>query len=223
MKLHANARTCPNSRRLLVDRVACRVVGDGGGRGRRNHRPHGASVAGPLAGGGPAGLVGSLVGARGGSRTRRRPTGSGDLPAAPAAPDRGGDRRVALGMPLSTVSAVLQREGLGKRSRLEPPEPLNRYERRRAGRADPHRHQEARPDPHGPATASPAAAARPATTRRTARRRCRLGIRSRRDRRLQPPGLRRGPRPTRRPRPRSVSCAARSRSSPATASPSSAS
>jgi transposase InsO family protein len=39
----------------------------------------------------------------------------------------------ALGMPLSTVSAVLKRVGLGKRSRLEPPEPPNRYERERAG------------------------------------------------------------------------------------------
>jgi transposase InsO family protein len=38
-----------------------------------------------------------------------------------------------LGMPLSTVSLVLQREGLGKLSRLEPPEPPNRYERRRPG------------------------------------------------------------------------------------------
>src|SRR3954447_14906764 len=38
-----------------------------------------------------------------------------------------------LGMPLSTVSAVLKREGLGKRSRLEPPEPVNRYERKRPG------------------------------------------------------------------------------------------
>jgi len=38
-----------------------------------------------------------------------------------------------LGMALSTVSAVLQRIGLGKLSRLEPPEPPNRYERRRAG------------------------------------------------------------------------------------------
>jgi transposase InsO family protein len=36
-------------------------------------------------------------------------------------------------MPISTVSAVLQREGLGKRSRLEPPEPVNRYERAAAG------------------------------------------------------------------------------------------
>jgi transposase InsO family protein len=38
-----------------------------------------------------------------------------------------------LSMPLSTVSAVLLREGLGKRSRLAPPEPPNRYERRTAG------------------------------------------------------------------------------------------
>jgi transposase InsO family protein/transposase len=38
-----------------------------------------------------------------------------------------------LAMPLSTVSAVLLRVGLGKRSRLEPPEPANRYERRRPG------------------------------------------------------------------------------------------
>jgi transposase len=38
-----------------------------------------------------------------------------------------------LRMPLSTVSAVLTRIGLGKLSRLEPPEPPNRYERRHAG------------------------------------------------------------------------------------------
>jgi transposase InsO family protein len=38
-----------------------------------------------------------------------------------------------LSMPLSTVSAVLGREGLGKRSRLGPLEPPNRYERRRPG------------------------------------------------------------------------------------------
>jgi transposase len=36
-------------------------------------------------------------------------------------------------MPLSTVSAVLRREGLGKRSRLAPVEPANRYERRSPG------------------------------------------------------------------------------------------
>jgi transposase InsO family protein len=38
-----------------------------------------------------------------------------------------------LEMPLSTVSGILTRIGLGKLSRLEPPEPPNRYERRHAG------------------------------------------------------------------------------------------
>jgi transposase InsO family protein len=39
----------------------------------------------------------------------------------------------ALQMALSTVSAVLRRIGLGRLSRLEPIEPPNRYERKRAG------------------------------------------------------------------------------------------
>jgi hypothetical protein len=38
-----------------------------------------------------------------------------------------------LGVPLSTVSLWLKRIGLGKRSRLDPPEPPNRYERRHPG------------------------------------------------------------------------------------------
>ena len=38
-----------------------------------------------------------------------------------------------LGMALSTVSRWLARIGLGKRSRLQPPEPPNRYERKRPG------------------------------------------------------------------------------------------
>src|SRR5215218_6268722 len=45
----------------------------------------------------------------------------------------GAEIAFCLGMALSTVSAVLLRVGLGKRSRLEPPEPPNRYERRHAG------------------------------------------------------------------------------------------
>jgi transposase InsO family protein len=40
---------------------------------------------------------------------------------------------IVLEMPVSTVSAVLTRIGLGKLSRLEPPEPPNRYERARPG------------------------------------------------------------------------------------------
>jgi transposase InsO family protein len=38
-----------------------------------------------------------------------------------------------LEMATSTTSAVLKRIGLGKLSRLEPPEPIRRYEKRRAG------------------------------------------------------------------------------------------
>jgi transposase InsO family protein len=45
----------------------------------------------------------------------------------------GAEIALCLSMPLSTVSAVLTRIGLGKLSRLEPPEPPNRYERERAG------------------------------------------------------------------------------------------
>jgi transposase InsO family protein/transposase len=45
----------------------------------------------------------------------------------------GAEIAMVLGMPLSTVSAVLSRIGLGKLSRLEPPEPPNRYERARPG------------------------------------------------------------------------------------------
>jgi transposase InsO family protein len=45
----------------------------------------------------------------------------------------GHDIALALGMPASTVSGILTRIGLGKLSRLEPPEPPNRYERKRPG------------------------------------------------------------------------------------------
>jgi transposase InsO family protein len=45
----------------------------------------------------------------------------------------GAEIAMVLGMPLSTVSAVLLRIGLGKLSRLEPPEPPNRYQRERPG------------------------------------------------------------------------------------------
>jgi len=45
----------------------------------------------------------------------------------------GAEIAMCLSMPVSTVSAVLTRIGLGKLSRLEPPEPPNRYERQRPG------------------------------------------------------------------------------------------
>ena len=45
----------------------------------------------------------------------------------------GAEIAFCLAMALSTVSAVLLRVGLGKLSCLQPPEPANRYQRRRAG------------------------------------------------------------------------------------------
>jgi transposase InsO family protein len=133
MKLHANARSCPRSRQLLVDRVQC----------ERWSVMEAAEAAGIT------------------DRTARRwlarwraegSAGLADRSSAPkriphkTPPDRvsaicqlrqlhltGAEISEQLSMPLSTVSAVLLREGLGKRSRLEPPEPVNRYERSAAG------------------------------------------------------------------------------------------
>jgi len=133
MKLHGNARTCPNSRRLLVDRVCDQSW----------------SVAGAAAAAG----VSERTAYRWLARWREGGVeGLRDRSSAPrhiphrTAPDRVGAiaalRRLrmtaaeiaeVLGMALSTVSAVLRRIGLGKRSRLSPPEPPNRYERKRPG------------------------------------------------------------------------------------------
>jgi transposase InsO family protein len=132
MKLHANARTCPKSRQLLVARVQA-----------------GWSVVEAAA---AAGITDRTV-RRWLARWRTEgPAGLLDRSSAPhriphkTSPERVREivrlRRlrmtaaqiaVALRMALSTVSAVLKRVGLGKRSRLEPPEPPNRYERRRPG------------------------------------------------------------------------------------------
>lgn len=133
MQLHANARTCPNSRRLLVDRVLV----------------EGWSVATAAAAAG----VSDRTAFRWLARWRAEgPAGLFDRSSAPKRiPHRTPVDRVRaiealrrlrmtaaeiaelLGMALSTVSAVLRRIGLGKRSRLEPPEPPNRYQRKRAG------------------------------------------------------------------------------------------
>jgi transposase InsO family protein len=132
MKLHANARTCPNSRRLLVDRIeggwSLMEAAEAAGISDRTARRWLARWRAE----GPAGLLDRP------STPRRIPHKT--------PPDRvreivrlrrsrwtGARIAVALGMALSTVSAVLRRVGLGKLSRLEPPEPANRYERRRPG------------------------------------------------------------------------------------------
>jgi transposase InsO family protein len=133
MKLHANARTCPNSRRLLVERITAR----------------GWSVR--------AAAEAAGVSERTAYRwlARWRSEGNGGLRDRCSAPGRIPHRtpieRVEmieklrrlwmtaaeiselLSMPLSTVSAWLKRIGLGRRSRLEPPEPANRYELARPG------------------------------------------------------------------------------------------
>src|SRR5919197_168539 len=65
---------------------------------------------------------------------RRTPEGRRRLVLAlPRLPLTAAEIAQALAMSLSTVSALLTRAGLGRLSRLRPPEPPNRYERRRAG------------------------------------------------------------------------------------------
>jgi transposase InsO family protein len=133
MKLHGNARTCPNSRRLLAERVI----------------EEGWSV--------PAAAAAAGISERTVYRWlgRYRREGAGGLIDRSSRPLRsprqlppgkvraiGSLRRLrmtaaeiaeVLSLALSTVSLWLKRIGLGKRSRLEPPEPPNRYERRHAG------------------------------------------------------------------------------------------
>ena len=132
MKLHANARSCPKSRRLLVDRIGAgwsvMEAAEAAGITERTARRWLARWRVE----GPAGLVDRS------SAPKRIPHKT--------PPDRvsaicqlrqlrltAAEISERLAMPLSTVSAVLRREGLGKRSRLEPAEPVNRYERAAPG------------------------------------------------------------------------------------------
>ena len=133
MKLHANARTCPHSRRLAVDRV----------------ERDGWTLA--------AAAEAAGVSVRTVSKWLRRYRDEGeqgllDRCSAPGSvPLRTGESRVAviaalrrlrmtgaeiaetLAMPASTVSGILTRIGFGKLWRLEPLEPANRYEKQRPG------------------------------------------------------------------------------------------
>jgi transposase len=133
MKIHANARTCPNSRRLLVRRIeeenwSLMVAAEAAGISERSARKWLSRWRAE----GEAGLLDRS------SAPMRRPT---QLPAerveAIEALRRlrmtAAEIAETLGMALSTVSRWLKRIGLGKRSRLEPPEPPNRYERKRPG------------------------------------------------------------------------------------------
>jgi transposase InsO family protein len=133
MKIHGNARTCPKSRKLLVERVLSQgwsVMAAAAAAGVsertvwrwvRRWREEGEP-----------GLLDRSC------RPRRSPR---QLAAAKVEAIRslrklrmtGVQIAEVLGLALSTVSAWLKRIGLGKRSRLEPPEPPNRYERRHPG------------------------------------------------------------------------------------------
>jgi transposase InsO family protein len=132
MKLHANAVSCPNSRLKIV----CRAL-DGEAREKiaADHEISERTVAKWVAryrAEGEAGLFDRSSAP--GSVPHRTPE---DRVQAIAALRRlrmtGAEIAICLGMPLSTVSAVLARIGLGRLSRLEPPEPPNRYERARPG------------------------------------------------------------------------------------------
>jgi transposase InsO family protein len=131
MKLHRNASTCPISRAL----IAARVI-DHGWSLRSAAEAAGVSV--PTA-------RKWVRRASAGESLEDRSSAPGRIPHRTAS-ERVEAIRVLrklrmtaaqiaelLGMALSTVSLWLKRIGLGKRSRLAPPEPPNRYERRRAG------------------------------------------------------------------------------------------
>ena len=133
MKLHANARTCPKSRRLLVDRLegewSLTEAAEAAGVSERTA----AKWLARWRAEGEAGLLRPQLGPEAGPLAAGGRSPGGDRGAAAAADDGGGDRRGAGDGALSTVSRWLTRIGLGKRSRLAPPEPPNRYERKRPG------------------------------------------------------------------------------------------
>jgi transposase InsO family protein len=131
MKLHANARTCPNSRALIARRVldegwSLRSAAEAAGVSEPTARKWVRRAA-----CGESLVDRSSAPARIPHRTPR-----------PLVEAIGILRRLRmtaaeiaelLDMALSTVSLWLKRIGLGKRSRLDPIEPPNRYERRHSG------------------------------------------------------------------------------------------
>jgi transposase InsO family protein len=133
MKLHANARTCPNSRKLLVSRIeedgwSLIVAAEAAGISERSAR----KWLGRWRAEGEAGLLDRS------SAPRRIPHRTPQAVVEAIAALRrlrmtAAEIAEVLGLALSTVSLWLARIGLGKRSRLQPPEPPNRYERKRPG------------------------------------------------------------------------------------------
>ena len=132
MKLHGNARTCPRSRRLLVERVEAgwtlRRAAVAAGVSERTAAKWRARWRAE----GERGLLDRS------SRPLRQPRRT-PLDRVEAVVRLRRLRMTAaeiaetLEMALSTVSLILKRTGLGRRSRLEPLEPVNRYEHQRPG------------------------------------------------------------------------------------------
>ena len=196
MKLHANARTCPNSRGCWSS-GSRGLVADGGGRGRRRQRRTARTWLARWRAEGEAGLARSLLGA-----------------AADPAPDAAervrGDRALRrLRMTAAEIAEVARRWRSRRSRRAQAGRPRQALAARAAraaeplrapppGRARPRRRQEARPRSSRPATASPATArASEVPRRRRAGSASRLGVRPRLRRRPHPARLRRGARPTR--------------------------
>ena len=132
MNLHANHRTCPSSRRLI-----CRRVFDEGWTLQQAAEAAGCSVR-TAAKWVARFRAGDRVLLDRSSRPRRSPSRLArrrveTIEALRRLRMTAAEISEALGIPLSTVSLWLKRIGLGRRSRLEPPEPPNRYERRHPG------------------------------------------------------------------------------------------
>jgi transposase InsO family protein len=132
MNLHANSRTCPRSRLLLCRRVLeegweLREAADAAGCSARTA----AKWIGRDRGGDRELLDRSSRPQRSPSRLPQQRVQA--IEALRRLRMTGAEISEVLDLPLSTVSLWLKRIGLGKRSRLEPPEPPNRYERRHPG------------------------------------------------------------------------------------------
>jgi transposase InsO family protein len=132
MKLHANHRTCPSTRKLICERVLVE-----GWTLARAAEAAGCSTR-TAAKWVKRFREGDLELVDRSSRPRRSPTRlPADRVAAIEALRRlrmtAAEIAEVLALSLSTVSLWLKRLGLGKRSRLDPVEPPNRYERRHPG------------------------------------------------------------------------------------------
>jgi transposase len=133
MKLHGNARTCPKSRELLVEWIvvgkwSIKDAAKAAGVSERTARKWLARFKAQ----GTAGLLDRSSAPK--RIPHRTPADRVEvIKALRRLRMTAAEIAEALGMALSTVSLWLKRIGLGRRSRLDPTEPPNRYERRHPG------------------------------------------------------------------------------------------